>query len=611
MTIINHINPSSPILEWHPKPLFKTKYEKEKYWSEQKKLWIEGIGDIPPTLVHKTQEQKIKNRNTGVIFRPIARDVDLLIHENIRDCRRNGEALVIIKARGIGLSAEDGCLANYFMKVYPGTTTLLTSCDKPKIASLFSEKVAVTFDQYDDDIKPVEVRRNETATSCYLKTEQIYIDQDGKTQTNSSQIICRETSDSPSSASAFSGQGAIFGAYDEIFLHKRRNELMRSSTSCYVEQSTGITTGFLLANGTVEDTLTNEQLAELQLLIEEIQRNGRLGTMKARLLFIPAWLGKFMVNGHSNEQKGREWWSKEIDALEKLKDPKAVRAFRMNNPMSLEDIFELNKGGVFEDDVSDMIKAQYKIVTNNPPSLKRVKLIDINGSVQQHLDKKGNIEILEEPKSGVGYYLNIDGVATGKKAGGEEGSSVAGSIVKMFDPNGLSYGVPAVYLERPETIEQSYYALIALARYYNKFGGLRGISAEANAANADHFSTFLEKNGMGKYIVNRQDLSGKGNSNTKKSFQYVTIDVRDFQIKAGNIFLRKYIGNIQMPSLLLDLMKTMSENADIRDSWFMWFVTPGGRDYDKIVTKPMERPKQPTWRIVVGADGKTKWIESK
>lgn len=610
MTIIDNIKDRAPILVHKPKPSsFKTELDKTRYWEKEKIKSLEGIGDIPGHLYHKTQEQQIKNRNTGVIFRPICRDVDLLVHQTIRDCRKAGEALVIIKARGIGLSAEDGCLSNYFMKMYPGTTSLLTSCDKPKIASLFSEKVALTFDQYDEDIKPVVVNRNETATTCYLKTEQLYRDEFGAVKKNMSQIICRETSDNPKSASAFSGQGAIFGAYDELFLHKRRKELIRSSASCFVEQGTGITTGFLLAGGTVEDTLTNEELGELQKLIEEVQTHGRLGTMKARLLFLPAWMGKYMVNGWSNEKKAREEWNKEIEALDKLKDNHAVRAFRMNNPMSLEDIFELNKGGVFEDDISEKIKEQYKIVTNSPSPIKKVKLVDIGGNVSQSLDKKGNIEILEDPQQGISYYLVIDGVATGKKVGGDDGSKVACTVVKMYDPSGFKYAPIAIYYERPETIEQSYYTILAVARYYNKFGGLAGIAAEANASTADHFSTFLEKNGMGKYALNRQDLSGKGNSNTKKVFQYVTIDVRDFQIKAANIFLRKYISMIKMPVLLIDLMKSMSENADIRDSWFMWFTTPGGRDYDKIVVKPMQRPKQPSWKLSYDGSGKVVWKE--
>ena len=608
ITIIDNTKPSAPILEHKPKPSFKNTYERDKYWANEKVKWMEGVGDIPATLYHKTQEQKIKDRDLGTIFRPVCRDADLLVHQTIRDCRKDGEALIIIKGRGFGLSSEMGCLSNYFMKVFPGTTSLLTSQEKPKIASLFSEKVAVTFDNYDEQIRPVEVRRNETATTCYLKTEQLYLNEFGKEQFNTSQIICRETSDNPRSASAFSGQGAIYGAYDEIFLHKRRKELVRSSASCYMNQRTRTTTGFLMCGGTVEDGLTNAELSELAILIEEIQSKGRLENMKARLLFIPSWMGTFMTNGWSDKKKAMEWWNKEIDELQKLKDPAAVRAFRMNNPMSLDDIFELSKGGLFEDDVANLIKEQYKIILNTPQPEESVNLLDMNGSIIKQQDLKGNTTILEQPRQNVEYYLCIDGVATGTDVGEKEGSSVAGTMVKMFDNNGLIYAPIAIYYERPKTVEQSYINLISLAKYYNQFGGFKGFSAEANAGTADHFSSFLYKNNMEKYIIQRKDLSGKGNSNTKKSFQYVTKDVRDYQIRAANIYLRKYIGNIKMKQLILDLMKSVSENADIRDSWFMWFV--GAGDYDKPM--PIKKPKQQRQvpRITRDSQGKTQieWI---
>jgi hypothetical protein len=573
--------------------------------------WIEGVGDIPGTLYHKIQEQKIKDRDLGDIFRPQCRDVDLLIHQTIRDCRKAGEALIIVKGRGVGLSTEMGTLSNYFMKCYPGTTTLLTSQEKQKIASLFSEKVAITFDQYDDDIKPVEVNRNETSGQCYLKVEQKQIDAEGVEVFNTSQILCRETSDSPGSASAFSGQGAIFGAYDELFLHKRRKELVRSSTSCFVNQRTRVTTGFLLAGGTCEDTLTNTQLSELSVMIEEVNAKGRLETMKAKLLFIPSWYGTFMTNGWSDEKKAMEWWHKEIEELEKLKDGAAVRAFRMNNPMSLDDIFELSRGGLFEDDVALKIKEQHNIVRKTIQPVQRCNLIDMGGNIIKQFNDKGTMTILENPKPSVGYCLVIDGVATGSKAGNEKGSSVAAHIIKGFDPAGDSYSPVATYKERPKTIEQSYISLLSMAKYYNQYIGLQGIMAEANAGTADHFSTFLDKNNMSKFIINRQDLSGKGHSNTRKLFQYVTVDVRDFQMKSANPFLRKYIGNIKMLSLLEDMMKSVSENADELDAWLMWFTTPFGRDYDKPAKPPRKEIERMIPRVSRDAQGRTitTWVK--
>ncbi len=203
----------------------------------------------------------------------------------------------------------------------------------------------------------------------------------------------------------------------------------------------------------------------------------------------------------------------------------------------------------------------------------------------------------------------MDGVATGTEFGSEDGSSVAGVIVKSYDNNGLVYAPVAIYCERPKTVEQSYYALIALLKYYNQFGGFKSIGAEGNAGTTDHFASFLTKHGLDKFIMSRRDLSGKGNSNTKKSFQYRTIEVKNFQYRAANIFLRKYISNIRMLSLLEDMMKSINENADRLDGWLMFFVV--AEDYDKEIVKPKEIPKQPSYKFSRDSQGRTVIIEVK
>ncbi len=228
---------------------------------------------------------------------------------------------------------------------------------------------------------------------------------------------------------------------------------------------------------------------------------------------------------------------------------------------------------------------QYKkVITANIP-ITKCKLVDINGQVETSVNTKGNVFILEPPKNNVQYFLCIDGVATGTKSGETKGSNVAGTIVKMFDPSGDSYAPVCIYTERPETVEQSYFNLVSQAKYYNKFGGLKGVMAEANAGTSDHFSVFLKKQGLEKFIMSRQDLSGKGNSNTKKSFQYISVEVRDWQIRQANIFIRKYIDVLKMPQLLLDLMSPLNQNADILDSWLMWFIAAGA-DFDKPYVPP-------------------------
>lgn len=598
--IIDKTKPPSPILTYKPKPDFKNDLEKIRYWEKQKEYWLNGKDGVPGTLVHKTQEQKIKNRNTGELLRPICRDVDLMIHEEIQKSREAEEALVIVKGRGIGLSTDFGCLGNYFMRVYPGSTSLFTSADQPKVSALFSDKVMTTFNEYDADIRPFIERKNETKSTAFLRAEIKSKNKEGKEFLAYSEIYCRETADTDANASAFSGKGCIFGAYDELFLHKRRDMLLRSSASCFVEQSTGRSVAFLLSGGTVEDVLTNEELHQLQKMIVDVETTGRLGTLPARLLFIPAWWGKFMVNGHSNEKKAREWWDKEVEALSKLEDTTAVRAFKMNNPMSKEDIFDLAAGSFFEEDVMEKIKLQLDTVTKKEVLEVPHNITIIGDRIEALPNATGKILIAEHPKDAVDYILTVDGVASGKDAGNEEGSKVASIIWKLFDPSGLSYCPVALYYERPKKVEQSYIYSTNLCRYYNKFGNFKKIAAEGNASTGDHFSTFLEKEGLGSWILMRKDVSGKGTVNTSKYFQYVTNDIRDWQVKQMNIILRKYIGNINMKTVLRDWLKGVNENADIRDSSLMLPIYTGA-DFDKVVVKTkVVKQKRPRLKFING-----------
>jgi hypothetical protein len=591
MIILDRTKPPPPILVHTPKPKFRTDYERDKYWAEEKRRWIEGFNGVPGTLYYKTQEQWIKNRVSGLTFRPECRDADLFIHERIEHNRKIKRMLGILKSRG---------LANYFMRVYPGSKILVTSQEQSKISSFFTDKVMVPYLACDPEIQPIKVNKNETKSTAFLRTQIVYKDADGKEATATSEILCKETSESMDSPSAFSGNGAIFGFYDEFALHKRKKALLQSSIECYKNPTTGELDGFLLYGGTVEATLTNIQIGEFQALVRDSE------IWDTDILFIPFWMGKFTINGHSDEKKATEWWNREYEKFDKLEDKSFLRSFQMNNPRSLEDIFDLAEGGRWESDVQDKLALQRKDLLKDPPIVQQGRLVGNAGNsvFMPGSDKNSNVHILEHPKGGVEYYQCIDGVATGTKTGDDGGSNVASVIVKMFDPapGANSYCPVAIYTERPYTVESSYINIENQARYYNQYGGLKGISAEGNAGTADHFSTFLEKAGLGKLAMMRKDLSGKGFSNKKKVFQYVNSDVRDWQMKQAHIFLRKYAHNIQMLMLIENMLLASNENADVLDAWLMWFVAVP--DFDKPVVKPSVRKREKTY-ITRDSNGRT------
>ena len=62
ITLIDKTKPASPIYVRTPIPTFRSEYEKQKYFAENKKRCIEGYGDIPGTLYDYLQNQYLKHR---------------------------------------------------------------------------------------------------------------------------------------------------------------------------------------------------------------------------------------------------------------------------------------------------------------------------------------------------------------------------------------------------------------------------------------------------------------------------------------------------------------------------------------------------------------------
>jgi hypothetical protein len=574
----------SPIFTYEPPPLFRTQLEEQKYWEEEKRRWVEGYKGLPGTFYYMVTQGWVKDRITGVVSRPEVRYVDLYIHEFIERQRKAKRMGGVIKPRGVGFSTQIGILCNYFMRVHPGSTSIVTSKDQDGIQTIFKEKVMPVYENMSLAIKPDVVNKNDTKQMCYMRV-QIPISKGGVIDYSESEIYLRETSETPKSPTNLSGKGAIFGAYDEFPLHPRRKELLNSSIECYRNPKTKELDGFLLWGGTVEAALTSEQLNKFRMMVSDST------IWDCDILFIPFWMQMYLTNGWPDQEKAEAWWDKEYEKLSKASDKEALTAFIRNNPRSLDDIFESSEGSRWEDDVSELIKHQRREVINLRPERQKGRIIDYGGRPDFVADSGGNIIILEQPRPDVSYYEVVDGVATGTETGASEaqGSKVAGIIVKGFDPNGESYKPVALYLERPKTVEQSYINLVSLVKYYNKFDTFKGVMAEANASTADHFATFLNKSGLGKFIMYRKNLTGGQQTGTQnKPFFYVNNDVRDYQMRQANIFLRKHIRSITLIELLDQMLMSKEENTDVLDAWLMLFLALPP-DYDQPPRQKVQR----------------------
>ena len=598
MTIIDKISPPSPIYIRKPIPSFRSEYEKQKYYAENKRRCLEGYSGLPGTLYDYLQNQKLKHRVVPAghdpVEPPIPRIASLWMHEAYAKTRNDKKVQGVIKARNVGLTTEGGALANYFSKYYPGSSSLITSKDQYGISGLFREKIYIPYQHLHPDLRPDELAKNDTPQRCSLRLGVSHIGHDGREQYSESQIYLRETSEKPKSPANFSGLGAAFGYVDEAPLHPRREDLFKSFIECFKNPFTKELDGFLLWGGTVEDVMTNEAISELQIMVQNKD------IWDCNILFVPYWWGMFLTNGHPDQKRAEEWWDREFAKVEK--DSAKARAFIRNNPRTIEDVFESVKGGRWEDETAEILAFQKKSVLEADVPCPRYNITALGTEATFELNQKGNFWMLEQPKEGCTYGAFIDGVATGTEFGATEGSKIASVITKILDPTGDQYMPVNIYEERPKTVEAGYRRLLAQMNLYNKFGGMRIIAPEANAATIETFSTFLLKESPRFFnlLAKRKDLSGKGFSDTRKLGQYRTPEIIDFQYKQANIFIRKYYHSLQMMPLLDAMLTGVTVDSHILDAFLQFFTAMPDFDTPKKPKPPPRKRESLTLEIIGG-----------
>lgn len=552
--VLERFDPAKPIHTFTPVPTFRTNLEKEKYWEGEFKKWIEGYEGLPPSLYFMVTQGMLKNRITGILERPVCRDVDLYLHARLEIAKKAKRSAGILKGRGVGLSTLFGILANHTMVTKPGSNINMTSKDQPTLAKIFSDKLIVCYENLHPDIRPEEKNRNETKQTSYLAVKSEYVNQFGETKDGVSTIFARETSDSDKSASSFSGSGAALGLYDELPLHRRKNKLLNSSIECYRNPRTKELDGFLIWGGTVEDTLTNEDLMEFKRTVEKSD------TWKSDIIFLDCLWGfqkpETEYTGWTDWENGQVWYEKEMEAFLLKSDEEAIRSFKKNNPRGINDIFELAQGGYWEDDVAAIAKKHYEELTSIPES----KMPLITGNVFRDNKKanfvgnsKGFCEVIEPPKAGVKYFIGVDGAASQENttnSSEKDRSKVSATVMKIYEgPESLNFAPVCQYTELPKQMEKCYEVLTALAVWYNA-----KVHIESNQGQATGIVTYFINQGLEEYLFALQSEVGTYKLKKKAIYgQYRTEQILSKQIDLGNIYLRKYCKDIFIPSLLFEI----------------------------------------------------------
>lgn len=591
MVVIDKIKSPTPFFTYKPKPTFNTEIERQRYWAKEKERWINGYSeDVNGMLYFYATQIKLKNRITGEIFRPTVRDADVLIFNELKKSMDEGLSPFIIKGRGVGLSSIGMNLPFYFFRTSPNSKCIATSRDKKTLATLFNDKTIVAYDELDSDLKFDLINKNQTSSESFLKVGMKYKVDDNEKYAQS-EFLCRDSQDSDKAATGFSGAGAIFGFADEAPLMPRFSKFFNSARECFIDHSINRMAGLLLSGGTVEDTIPIEGLQRIQSVYEA----GKVLNIKP--VFVPATYGKHMVNGHSDHKRAKEEIEKRREELDRLDDKSDLKAYIKNNPLDIQDIFDLAQGNSrWEDYTKERINIrvkELKMQTKPTYPLLSYNIVELNGEMVANPAKNGYAKILELPKKDVKYVLGLDATQSSDETSskGSTNSKFSIYVMKGIDPQSdLQFCPVAKMTERPKDFDTTFDRGIRLLKFYNQFG-MAKMTGERNATGGVFASKLLKDPILKKCVMSNWNLTKKkGSVETDKPFFYRNDETIDWQFIVANTYFKKYVESCWILDLLHDCQKPDNANTDDLDAFLACLY--GWGTGDLLGDRPPERLKR-------------------
>lgn len=592
MEIIDKSNPK-PKYVYQPKPtVFKTDLERIRYREKWDELYREGGFGLSGMHLFYLQECFLKDGADATIIRPKYRDCDeWIINDLHKEFWNPTQALGFIKRREIGLtSIGAGLLPFYTYYMYPNATFGMTSCDKDRIFKAYSDKTKTILHNIDMDIRPSIAKERATANNVYLELETKVLNDHNQVELNTAQLWSKETAQKESSAAGFSGSRLRAAFFDELPLHPRKDLLLRSSKACFMKGADY--SGLLLWGGTVEETLTAQQIQDFQKLI------NKADILKHKVTFIPVWWGLIMNKaGESDEKAGMEWYEREIERLSKSQDTEDdLRAFRMNYPASMKDIFDLGEGSKWSEDARKKINLRVEQLLKEPVRHSPYDLIETDGKIVAYPTKKSNLRILEMPKQGVKYVLSVDATqSTETTTKSKKTSKFSITVMKGLDPQSEYQFCPvATFMTRPKDFDDVFDEAVKMLRFWNEPSGLAEFCGELNATGGV-LAEKLVKLGFKKNLIARNKLTKDGNKLTSNLWYYRVDATIDWQYLHGNTYIKLYYQNIFFIDLLYDMQRPYEDNTDFLDSFLgcIWGFGTGdlfGEKKQKEVVE--EKPQQ-------------------
>lgn len=438
--IVSDIRKSDPIVEeeeeekFIPGPPAYTydEYEEElKNWGKgeqewrklQRKRWKEGYtgkSGVRLTGIHYFYLTQIKiKKGTGLMDRPIWRDVDSIIFEAYEECMKYGKDLAIFKRREVGLSSIFGAaIPIWTLIMNPGSTSLMTSADKPRVVEMYEQKFMCSLNELEDWIRP-KIKKSdnkEGVASFEVK------DDNGITSKNLSQLRCRQTSQDRKDATNLEGSRAMYFFIDELFLHPYAEDVRGSAESCLVDGFTRL--GICVFGGSAGH-ISRAGLRQAQ----QTWADRENGTVEC--IFIPGTLGilsapvidengkptgeniSFCVNGHSDTEGAKKWILKKREQLSTLKNKTQLASFIKRYPLTIEEVFGSSEMGALPPEIKAMVVERKKDMMNDPVKTVRCKIVPLSmETYRMEEDPNGPWVVFEKPIAGERYIMGSDPIPT-------------------------------------------------------------------------------------------------------------------------------------------------------------------------------------------------------
>lgn len=601
--ILKDFKKNEPIYT-HKRPSFSSNLEKARYYEKRRKVWETGEKGLTGMHIFYLDEIMVENRVTGDSYNPICRDIDVLIFHKIEELMKQNKWMYISKGRGVGLSTLMFALPHWFFRMYAGSRCVATTGkDKKTLSYLFSNYFMYAYNNLDDSIRPTYINKNETASESFLKMEIKTKDHNGDVILKKSEFICKETSDKPKSPTAFSGYGAIYGGFDELPLHPRRAELIKSAKEIFIDPMTKKIKGFLLAGGTIEDTIDAAGIAQLNEFIKNCE------SLNFHNVFIPATWGNNMINGWSQIEQNEKAILEKRKELDLLDDKTYLNAEIKNNPLTLEEVFNLGGSSRWDDYAIERINLQAKhlSIPSNQPNIGHYSVVEREDDMLAVPNPKSNIKIYQHPEQNTNYILGIDAtMSTDNTSGASGNSKFALLVMKGIHPQSDSEFSPVcTYIERPKDFEVTFDTVIRILKYYNKYGNAK-IAGELNATGGVLVEK-IQRLGMANTIIARKDLNKSGWVNTKKPWFYRVDSIVDWQYTQMNRYFKKYAERVKFIELIQDAQKGDSANTDILDAFAAAIWGFGSGDILEGKTNEKKRQEVIGVRYVQMRDGSMGW----